>query len=217
MRQRLLMHFPADGVAVSARCGEQKPQRLFSRVAAALRHDVVEGARGLGVQLVEDTGGHIEAVFGRHLAGEYLIDAPCWLVNHALHGGDDLDALHERWGLLDHVHGHVEHDGRLLAVGGAGVDLRLPFIVIDQHVERDGRAQLRLPLLLRYFDVCRGVLAHGGVILAHGAEHIPDDFLLPWQQFEGLAVKFALGVSEALDEVDHPAGLFLIDHPAIPL
>ena len=140
--QRLLVDFPADGVAVSARCGEQKPQRLFARVAAALRHDVVEGARGLGVQLVEDTGGHIQAVFGRHLAGEYLIDAPCWLVDHALHGGDDLDALHERRGLFHHVHGHVEYDGRLLAVGGAGVDLRLPFIVIDQHVERDGRAQL---------------------------------------------------------------------------
>ena len=46
---------------------------------------------------------------------------------------------------------------------------------------------------------------------------IPDDFLLPWQQFEGLAVKFALGVSEALDEVDHPAGLLLIGHPASPL
>ena len=73
------------------------------------------------------------------------------------------------------------------------------------------------PLLLRYFDVRSGVLAHGGVVLAHGAEHIPDDSLLPWEQPEGLAVKFALGVSEALDEVDHPAGLFLIDHPAIPL
>ena len=36
----------------------------------------------------------------------------------------------------------VKHDGRLLAVGCAGVNLRLPLVVVDQHVQRDGCAQL---------------------------------------------------------------------------
>ena len=136
------MYLPADGVAVGARRGQEKPQRLSARVARPLCHHVVERAGGLGVQLVEDTGGHIQAVLGRHLAGEHLIDAARRLVDHALHGRDDLDALHERRGLLDHVHRHVEHDGRLLPVGCTGIDLCLPFAVVDQHIERNGRAQL---------------------------------------------------------------------------
>ena len=72
-------------------------------------------------------------------------------------------------------------------------------------------------MLFGDFDVCRGILAHGGVILTHGAEHIPDDLLLPRQQPEGLAMEFALGVLEALDEVDHPARFLLVNHPASPL
>ena len=168
--QRLLMNFPADGIAVGARCGQEKPQRLFSRVAAALRHDVVEGARGLGVQLVEDAGGHIQAVLGGHLAGEHLIDAARGLVDHALHGGNDLNALHERRGLPDHVHGHVEHDGRLLAVGCTGVDLRLPFIVVDQHIERDGCAQLA---------VVRRYHRRPGEILMRRAVHLYAAHLYP--------------------------------------
>ena len=140
--QRLLMHFPADGVSVGSGGGQEKPQRLLARVAAALRHDVIQRTGGLGMQLVKDAGGHIQAMLGSYLAGEHLIDAAGGLVDHALHGRDDLDALHERRGLPDHVHRHVEHDGRLLPVGCTGIDLCLPFAVVDQHIERNGRAQL---------------------------------------------------------------------------
>jgi len=136
------MHFPADGVSVGPGGGQEKPQRLLARVAAALRHDVVQRAGGLGMQLVKDAGGHIQAMLGSYLAGEHLIDAARGLVDHALHGRDDLDALHERRGLPDHVHRHVEHNGRLLPVGCTGIDLCLPFAIVSQHIERNGRAQL---------------------------------------------------------------------------
>ena len=178
--ETFLMYFPADGVSVGPGGGQEKPQRLLACVAAALCHDVVQRAGGLGMQRVKDAGADVETVLSGNLRRKHLIDAARGLVDHALHGRDDLDALHERRGLLDHVHRHVEHDGRLLPVGCTGIDLRLPLVVVDQHIERNGCAQLRFPLLLRYFDVCRGVLAHGGVVLAHGAEHVPDDLLLPW-------------------------------------
>ena len=47
---------------------------------------------------------------------------------------------------------HVKDDGGLLAVGRAGIDLGLPLVVVDEHVERDGRAQLGLSVLLGDFN-----------------------------------------------------------------
>ena len=81
--------------------------------------------------------------------------------------------------LLDHVHSNVKHDGGLLPVGRAGIDLSLPFIVVDQHVQGDGCAQLALTVLLRDFDIRRGVLALGGIVVPDGTKHVPDDSLLP--------------------------------------
>ena len=48
-----------------------------------------------------------------------------------------------RYGLLsDHIDRHVKHDGRLLTVAGAGIDLCFPLIIVDEHVQRQRRAQL---------------------------------------------------------------------------
>ena len=52
--QRLLMHFPADRIAVGAGSGQEKPQGLFAGVAAALSHHVIQGSRGLRVELIKD-------------------------------------------------------------------------------------------------------------------------------------------------------------------
>ena len=206
----LLVYLPADAVAVGARCCKEEPQRLLSGVAGALRHDIVQRACWLGVQLIKDAGGHVQAVLGCNLTGQHLIDGAGRLVDHALHRWDDLDALHERRGLLHHVHSNVEHDGRLLPVRRTGINLRLPLIIVDQHVQRDGRAQLALAILLRDFDVRRSVLPLGGVILAHGAKHIPDDLLLPGQQLEGLSMKLTLGVLQCFNKTDDALSFSLI-------
>ena len=140
--QRLLMHLPANGIAVSAGSREEEPQRLLPCVAAALGHYVVEGAGGLRVKLVEDAGGNVQAVLGRHFRGQHLIDASRWLIHHALGGRDDLDQPAQRRVLPNHIHRHIEHNGRLLTVAGAGIDLCFPLIVVDEHVQRQRCAQL---------------------------------------------------------------------------
>ena len=54
--QCFLVYFPADGIAVCTSRGQEKPQGLPAGVAAALSHYVVQGSRGLGVELIKDAG-----------------------------------------------------------------------------------------------------------------------------------------------------------------
>ena len=54
-------------------------------------------------------------------------------------------------------------------------------------------------MLFWYFDVCRGVLAHGGVIVPHRTEHVRNELVLPGKELEGLAVFLA---SEASDFIN---------------
>ena len=73
--QRLLMHLPADAVLVISGGGDQKIQRLHSRIAAALGHDVKQLPVGLRVQLVEYHAVGIEAVLVVNIGAEHLIVA----------------------------------------------------------------------------------------------------------------------------------------------
>ena len=49
-------------------------------------------------------------MLGRYFRGKHLINGTGRLIDHSLGGGNDLDALHERWRLPDHVHGDIEND-----------------------------------------------------------------------------------------------------------
>ena len=149
----LLVYLPADAVAVGARCREEEPQRLLAGITGALRHDIVQCAGRLRMQLVKDAGGHVQTMLCRNLAGQYLIDGACGLVDHTLCRGNDFDSLHECRGLLDHIYGNVKHDGSLLPVCSAGVDFCFPLIIVDQHVQRDGSAQFALSVLFRDFNI----------------------------------------------------------------
>ena len=210
--QRLLVYLPADAIAVGARSRKKKPQGLPPCIAAALRHYVVKGSRGLCVKLIKNTGADVQTMFGSDFRGQYLIDAAGGLIDHPFHGWNDLDALAQRRGLLDHIDSHIKNNSRLLSVAGAGVYLGFPFIVVGQHIERDGRAQFTLALLFRNLDIGGGVLAHGGIIVSNRTEHVPDDFFLPRQQLEGFPVKFALSMLQAFDKAGHAPGLSLVKH-----
>ena len=207
-----LVNLPADGVSIRPGSGQEKPQRLLSGVAGALRHDVVQCAGGLRVQLVEDARADVQTVLGGDVAGQHLIDAAGGQIHHALCGRHDFDALHERGRLPHHIGGHVKHNAGLLAVGRAGIDLRLPLVVVDQHVQRQRRAQLGFTLFLGDFDVCRRVLPHVRAVVPHRAEHIADDFLLPRQQGEVLPVELALRVLQILHELNHALRSPRIEH-----
>ncbi|MPN56280.1 hypothetical protein SDC9_203966 [bioreactor metagenome] len=169
------------------------------------------------MKFIENTGTDVQTMLGGHLARQHLIDAPRGLVHHPFGGGNDLDPLQERWGLLDHVHGDVEHNGSLLPICGAAIHLSLPLAIVHQHIECNGCAQLGLALLLGYFDVRRGVLAHRGVVFPYRAKNIRDDLFLPREKLKVLPVKFAFCVLQTLDEINHTAGLTLIKrHCASP-
>ena len=206
------MHFPADRIAIRASRGQEKPERLFSGVAAALSHHVIQGSRGLRVELIKDTGRNVQAMLGRNLRGKHLINAACGLIDHAFGGGDDLDQLTQRGILLDHIHRHVKHDGRLLTVAGAGINLRLPFVIVNEHIERQRRAQLGLAVFLANLDIHLIVLPHGRIFVPHRAEYVADDLLLPGQQLEGLSVKFSLRVLQAFNKADDAPRFLLVKH-----
>ena len=208
------MNLPAYAVPVGARRCQQEPKRLLPGIAAALGHDIIQGAGRLSMKLIKDAGADVQAVLGGHLRGQHLINASCWLVHHALCAGDDLDPLAECRGLLHHIDGHIEHDSCLLTVAGAGVNLRPPLIIVAEHVQGNGSTELALSVFLRDFDISCGVLPHGRIIVPHRAEHIPDDLFLPGQQLEWLPVEFSLGMLQAFNELRYPAGLRFTEHPA---
>ena len=65
--QGFLMNLPADAVPVGSRRCQQEPKRLLPGVAAALGHDIIQSAGGLGVKLVEYAGADVQTVLGGHL------------------------------------------------------------------------------------------------------------------------------------------------------
>ena len=75
------MHLPADTVPIGACSCDQEEQRLFSRVAGAVGHNIIELSVWLGVQLVKYHRVDVEAMLGVCLCGKYLIEAPQWLID----------------------------------------------------------------------------------------------------------------------------------------
>ena len=210
--QRFLMHFPADGIAVGTSCGKEKPQGLPAGVAAALSHYIIQGSRGLRVELIKDTGRNVQTVLGRYFRGKHLINAARGLIHHTFGRGDDLDQLTQRGVLSDHIDRHVKHNGCLLTIAGAGVNLRLPFVIVNEHIERQRRAQFRLSVFLANLDIHLIVLPHGRLFVPHRAEYVADNLFLPGQQLEGFPVKFALRMSETLNKADDAPRFLLVKH-----
>ena len=151
-------------------------------------------------------------MLGRNLRGKHLINTARGLINHALGGGNDLDQLTQRGILLDHIHRHVKHDGRLLTVAGAGINLRLPFVIVNEHIECQRRAQLGFSVFFADFDIHLIVLPHGRIFVPYRAEYVADDLFLPGQQLEGFPVKFALRMLQAFNKTDDAPRFLLVKH-----
>ena len=200
----LLVRLVADAVDVGPGRGDQEVERLRPGVAGPLRHDVEELPVGLGVQLVEDDPVDVEAVLGVGLRRQHLVEGICRQVDDPLRRGEYLASPVERRAHPHHVGGHLEDDRGLLPVGGAPVDLGPLLAVPAEEVQRDGRGQFGLPLLLGDLDVGRVELAVS--VWLERPEHVADDLLLPVDELERLAGPRALGVPEALDEGDGAVG-----------
>ena len=59
-----LMHFPTYRVSIRSRCRYQEKQRLFSRVARAVGHDIIQGTVRLRMEFVENDAVNIQSVLG---------------------------------------------------------------------------------------------------------------------------------------------------------
>ncbi len=204
----LLVLLVADGVLVGACRGDQEEQRLGTRIARALGHDIEELAVGLGVQFVEDDPMDVEPVFGVGLCAQHLVEAVGRQVHDALGGGENLHASIQRGTHAHHVRCHFEYDRCLLPVGCTPVDLGA-FLEVptgEQQCHRGG--ELALSVLLGNLDV-------GGVELPisiglDDTEQVADDSLLPGKQLEGLSSPNPLGVAEAFDEPNCTVGQGLV-------
>jgi hypothetical protein len=117
---RIVVVLEADRVAVVAGGGDLEQQRLAPGAGRGLQHvDHVAGP--VRVQLVDDRAMDVQAVHGAGIRGQ----------RHEARGAgldvqvvdQDADPTPERRGRADHPLGLVEHDPRLVAGGGGGVDL----------------------------------------------------------------------------------------------
>ena len=194
----LLLYFVADGVRIVPGGGDEEIQRLHPGIAGAFGHDIVQFAVGLGVEFVKYHAMGIEAVLVAHISGQHLVDAPGGLVDNALLGVENFDSLIQRRAHPHHIRSHIEHDGRLLAVSGASVDLGAFLAVPAGQKQGHGSGQLGFALFLGNLNVCGIELAVA--VGLQRPEDVPDDLLLPVNEFKGFPGPGALGVAEAFDE-----------------
>ena len=169
-------------VAVVAGGGDLEQQRLAAGAGRGLEHvDHVAGP--MRVQLVDDRAVHVQAVHGAAVGGQ----------RHEAGGGrgdvqvvdQDADPALERRRRADHALGLVEHDARLIAGGGGGVDLGAVFAVGDQQIQADAGRERALAVLPRHGAV--GGAEAPEPVDALPAEQAADHEGLPGREREGLA------------------------------
>lgn len=69
------MHFPTYRVSIRSRCRYQEKQRLFSRVARAVGHDIIQGTVRLRMEFVENNAVNIQSVLGITFCRQHLVEA----------------------------------------------------------------------------------------------------------------------------------------------
>ena len=194
------MLLEADAVAVIAGSGDLEQQRLAASAGRGLQH-VDHVARAVGVQLVDDRAVHIEAVHRAAVGGQ----------RHEAGGarGDmqvvdqDADPAFEGGRRADHALGLVEHNARLIAARGSGVDLGAVLAVGDQQVQAEPGRQRALAILARHRAI--GGAEAPEAVRALPAEEAADHECLPGREVEGLPGPFALGVAQEAKELDRMA------------
>ena len=150
----VLVHLPADAVAVVARGGEGDDERLGPRSGRRDQY-VPQVAVGLGVELVEDDRVAIEPVLGGRLGAYGLVKTRLVLHRVAQH----LAPLAQLGVVVDHLLGDAEDDVGLLPVPSSRDNLGTWLTVAEQHVQCNRRREVRLAVLPRYLDVAGAVLA----------------------------------------------------------
>ena len=117
------MDFIADGLGIVASGGNEEVQRLHSGIAGVFGHDIKELSVGLGVKLIEYHTMGIETVLVADVSGKHLVDTARGKIDEPLLGIQNFDSFGQCWAHTNHVGGHIENDGGLLAVGSTTIYL----------------------------------------------------------------------------------------------
>ena len=192
------MKLVADGIPIRSRRGDRHMERLPPRVAGALGQDIPEHAVGLVVDLVEAQARNAVPVLVRHISGNHLVIPRVGVVHDPLGRCHDLGAFVQAIRQLHHALGNVKYNRCLRPVRRRREHLRGRLVVRIQKIQRNGRSQFTLPLLLGYLDVHRPELPCA--VLPEDTENIPDDPRLPRKQPEGFPFPLRFRMREHLDK-----------------
>ena len=142
----------------------------------------------------------VKAMLITDVRRQHLVDTARWLIDQPLLGIQYLNPLCQRRTHTNHIGGNIENDGSLLSISCAAINLCAFFTVTTGQKQRNGGSQLRLALFL-------GDLNIGGIELPvsvglQRTEYIPDDLLLPVDEFKRLSCPGAFGMTQAFYEID---------------
>ena len=125
----LLMNFIADAVGVRSGSGNQKIQRLHSRIAGAFGHNIKQLSVRLRMQFIKHNPVNVETVLGIGFCRKHLIKAVCWCVYNSFLCSKYPDSFHQSRTHTNHICGNVKNNRGLLSVCGTTIDLRSLFSV----------------------------------------------------------------------------------------
>jgi hypothetical protein len=153
------------------------------------------------MELVDDRAVDVQAVHGGAVGGQ----------RHEAGGGrgdvqvvdQDADPALQRRRRANHSFGLVEHDPRLVAGCGGGVDLRAVLAVGDQQVQSDAGRERALAVLPRERAV--GGAEAAQPIWALPAEQAADHERLPGREREGLPGPLTFAVAKKPEELESMA------------
>ena len=152
------------------------------------------------MHFIQHQAGHVQAMLCTDFRRQDLVKPSVAVIDDTLGRAHNLGAFQQRRGHVHHLLCHIEHDGRLLAVGGSAIHLGGWLIIRVEKIESDGRCEFAFAVLLP--DLHEGCAELALPTLVNDAEHIPDNLFLPWEKPEPLSCPFTLGVAQALDELD---------------
>jgi hypothetical protein len=185
------MSFGEDPLASDAGGRDPERERLLARARSG-RECRVELGGLVGVELVDDVGGRVEAVLERGVGRQGAHDP-------AVAGTlDDVavrdEAVEQERAALDHAPGLPQDDAGLVAGGSGDVDLGLGFAVGVEHVQARGAGHRGLRVLARDAEPDLVVDAETGRRIE--LERLPPELALPGLVDERLSSPAALGVAD---------------------
>lgn len=129
---------------------------------------------------------------------EYLVKGIGRQVDDPLLGCQDLYPLGKRRTHPHHIRRDIKHNRRLLPIRSAAIYFRTLFPIPAGQQQGHCRCQFGFPLLLRDLNVC--LIELSVPILFDRPKQVPDNLLLPVNQFKLLSCPFPFRMAQALNK-----------------